>query len=342
MNSMKRSGICGRVHAGRRRGEIPVSVRSRSRAPTISTGTIRQRQRPSPLPLVRSAHPTVRGKSRRVPPADLGRWPDAGRHVFTRAPRVGAAQPPLAHRRELRRVPAPPPRGRAGAARRRVRSRQHHARPRRPGRARAAVLGIDAAADAIAAATEANTAPEHVTFAIGDVYALDAADDDLRRRPRAPGAPAPLGSRRRAARDAARHQAGWRRRGARRRLRVVRVGTGHPAARAVERAVPPDHDPQSGRGRRRPLPPRVGAAGRVHRHRRVELHLDVRRPRVTRVVGWSLGRPRRGSRRSPSRPSSTATPTAPSSTAIAAAWRTWAEQPDGWFAVLHGEILARA
>jgi SAM-dependent methyltransferase len=39
------------------------------------------------------------------------------------------------------------------------------------------VLGIDAAADAIAAATEANTAPDRVTFAVGDVYALDAADD---------------------------------------------------------------------------------------------------------------------------------------------------------------------
>jgi ubiquinone/menaquinone biosynthesis C-methylase UbiE len=38
-------------------------------------------------------------------------------------------------------------------------------------------LGIDAAADAIAAATEANTEPERVTFAVGDVYALDAADD---------------------------------------------------------------------------------------------------------------------------------------------------------------------
>ncbi len=28
--------------------------------------------------------------------------------------------------------------------------------------------------------------------------------------------------------------------------------------------------------------------------------------------------------------------------AIAAAWRTWADQPDGWYAVLHGEILARS
>lgn len=26
---------------------------------------------------------------------------------------------------------------------------------------------------------------------------------------------------------------------------------------------------------------------------------------------------------------------------IAAAWRTWADQPDAWFAVLHGEIIAR-
>jgi ubiquinone/menaquinone biosynthesis C-methylase UbiE len=27
---------------------------------------------------------------------------------------------------------------------------------------------------------------------------------------------------------------------------------------------------------------------------------------------------------------------------IAEAWRAWGEQPDGWFAVLHGEVLARA
>ena len=28
--------------------------------------------------------------------------------------------------------------------------------------------------------------------------------------------------------------------------------------------------------------------------------------------------------------------------AIATAWRTWAEQPDGWYAVVHGEILTHA
>jgi hypothetical protein len=26
---------------------------------------------------------------------------------------------------------------------------------------------------------------------------------------------------------------------------------------------------------------------------------------------------------------------------IAAAWRDWAAEPDGWFSVLHGEILIR-
>ncbi len=26
---------------------------------------------------------------------------------------------------------------------------------------------------------------------------------------------------------------------------------------------------------------------------------------------------------------------------MASAWRAWADSPDGWFAVLHGEILCR-
>ncbi|MEO6469843.1 MAG: methyltransferase domain-containing protein, partial [Acidimicrobiia bacterium] len=41
-----------------------------------------------------------------------------------------------------------------------------------PGR----VVGIDAASDAIGAANEVNTQPDQVTFAVGDVYALDAPD----------------------------------------------------------------------------------------------------------------------------------------------------------------------
>jgi hypothetical protein len=27
---------------------------------------------------------------------------------------------------------------------------------------------------------------------------------------------------------------------------------------------------------------------------------------------------------------------------LAEGWREWGTQPDGWFAVLHGEVLARA
>ena len=27
--------------------------------------------------------------------------------------------------------------------------------------------------------------------------------------------------------------------------------------------------------------------------------------------------------------------------AISAAWRTWAAQDDGWFAIIHGEVLCR-
>ena len=38
------------------------------------------------------------------------------------------------------------------------------------------VVGIDAAADAIDAANQVNTLPEQVTFAVGDVYAIDAPD----------------------------------------------------------------------------------------------------------------------------------------------------------------------
>ena len=55
-----------------------------------------------------------------------------------------------------------------------------------------------------------------------------------------------------------------------------------------------------------------------------------------------VGRPRRrvvprraGDRRWPC-------PAPRTSNRIAAAWRTWASDPDAWFAVLHGEILARA
>src|SRR5918995_38710 len=51
------------------------------------------------------------------------------RRLHPRPPRVGAALAPLAHCRELRGLPAPPPTPRVVVARRRLRARHHHCRP---------------------------------------------------------------------------------------------------------------------------------------------------------------------------------------------------------------------
>ena len=71
--------------------------------------------------------------------------------------------------------------------------------------------------------------------------------------------------------------------------------------------------------------------------RRVRVVLrDARGPRV---VGRPLGRPhhRVGDR---DQAVEIGAATAAELDAMAAAWRRWAADPDGWFAVLHGEILA--
>jgi 2-polyprenyl-3-methyl-5-hydroxy-6-metoxy-1,4-benzoquinol methylase len=38
----------------------------------------------------------------------------------------------------------------------------------------------------------------------------------------------------------------------------------------------------------------------------------------------------------------TASSTGRGARVVAAAWRAWAEHPDGWFSVLHGEVVLRA
>ena len=60
------------------------------------------------------------------------------------------------------------------------------------------------------------------------------------------------------------------------------------------------------------------------------------------VVGWPVGRPVRPGRRWPTSCSDTGSPTGADLEAFADGWRRWAASPDGWFAVLHGEILATA
>ena len=156
------------------------------------------------------------------------------------------------------------------------------------------VIGLDASADVIAQAeaTRVERGVEGVRFAVGDAYALDLDDGSvdvvhahqvlqhlsdpvaaLREWRRVLGPGGVL-----AARDSDYASFFW-----------------APADPLLDRwldAVPPAHRAQRRRGRRRPVPARVGAAGRVRRRHRDQQHLDLRRPRGTDVVGRPVGRPR--------------------------------------------------
>ena len=119
-----------------------------------------------------------------------------------------------------------------GPARRRLRSGHDHARPRGARRARARASGIDRADEVIAQAEalpRARRAPSNVAFATGDVYALDFDDasfdvvhaHQVLQHLQRPG--------RRVARAAPGAAPGRDARGARQRLRRVRVGAGRSA-----------------------------------------------------------------------------------------------------------------
>ena len=80
----------------------------------------------------RSSPSTVPRDRRLGGPPIVRRWPgDDRRRLHPRPPRIRAAQPPLADRRELGGLPPPPPRGRRSSARRRLRAGHDHPRPRR-------------------------------------------------------------------------------------------------------------------------------------------------------------------------------------------------------------------
>jgi ubiquinone/menaquinone biosynthesis C-methylase UbiE len=202
------------------------------------------------------------------------------------------------------------------------------------------VLGIDAAPDAIAAANEINDEPGRVTFAVGDVYALDAPDatyDVVHAHQVLQHLSDPVA--------------------ALREMRRVTKPGGVVAARDsvyASFAWAPDD----------PLLVRWNELyHQITEHNRAEA--DAGRY----LLGWA----QRAGFTDVTASSSTWTFADPESRAwwgglwadrvvassfaeqaveygfadraeldaIAAAWRRWSEQPDGWYAVLHAEILAR-
>jgi len=204
-----------------------------------------------------------------------------------------------------------------------------------------AVLGIDAAADAIAAAREANARPDQVTFAVGDVYALDAADDRydvVHAHQVLQHLSDPVAA-------------------LREMRRVTRPG-GIVAVRDSDYAAftwAPDT----------PLLTRWNELyHRITAHNRAEANAGryllgwAQRAGFTEITAssstWTFADPETrawwgGLWADRVQQSSFAEQAVEYGYAdraglaeLAGAWREWAEQPDGWFAVLHGEILAVA
>ena len=251
-----------------------------------------------------------------------------GRHLHPRPPRVGAAQPHLAHGRELGRRTCCRTCGPAstcstsGAGRARSRSTWRRGSP--PARC----SGIDASADVIAAGRARPTAGRGVAdaeFAVGDAYALDLPDGVVRRGPRPPGAPAP-------------HRPG-------RRARASGAGCCAPAACSPSATAttprssgrPPTRGSTGGSSSTtsspratgpRPTPAATSSAwvqpAGFDDVTATSSHLDVRRPRRPGVVGRPVGRPGARSRRSPTQAVEYGLSDRAELTAIAAAWRQWA------------------
>ena len=166
----------------------------------------------------------------------------------------------------------------------------------------------------------------------------------LRRGPRPPGAPARGRPGGRTGRDAAGVPSG--RRGGRpgRRLPDVHLRSGRarprPGHRRLRRADPGQPGPL-GRG---PPPAGLGPCRRVRRGGRPAPRCGASPPTRTAPGGEACG-PTGSPRRTRSlggQLQAHGIADRADLEAFGAGWRRWAASPDGWFAVLHGEILATA
>ncbi len=202
------------------------------------------------------------------------------------------------------------------------------------------VVGIDAAADAIAAATAVNADPDRVEFRVGDVYALDAEADTF---------------------DVVHaHQV------------LQHLSDPVAALREMRRVVAPGGVVAARDGDYEAFSWAPGNPLLIRwneLYHQITAHNDAEANAGRYLLGWA----QQAGFTDVTPSSSTWTFADPDSrawwgglwadrvvessfaaqaleyelsdrdelTAIAAAWRAWAEQPDGWFAVLHGEILAR-
>ena len=81
--------------------------------------------------------------------------------------------------------------------------------------------------------------------------------------------------------------------------------------------------------------------GRAHRHHGHLRHLDLRHAGRARLVERTVGGPDDWPRRTPNGRRRAVTRRSSDSGRSTAAWREWGRQEDGWFTVLHGEILCR-
>ena len=303
------------------------SARSRAGAPSATAGT--------------AAHPRRRSR------ASEGVGHAAGiRRLHPRPPRVRTALAHLAHRRQLGRIPAGFAAAAHAGAGHRLRPRHHHRRPGRTGAGRAGHrTGAAPPTCWSRHAPRPRTAGSaNIHFAVGDVHALDYPDDTFcvvhahqvlqhvgdpvqalreMRRVTKPGGIV-------AVRDADYSAMTW----------YPEVDGDDRLAGAVSAGGPRQRrQPDAGRrlhawaraGRlrprgRSPRPPTPGAtAPRRSGPGGANCGRTARSPPPTRGSRWTAGTPRRtGLDR------------------IARAWREWGADEDGWFAMLHGEILCRA